>query len=263
MATSTVTFAAGLPAVAALHAAEMPQKDNLCGCFWGSIALKAAGIEDVDQDRLALAAGTTLPDGDPATFVPLGEGSRRDYTVELREASSSSTSGSAARLLARAAEELSAGALAVLSVAGPWSAETVVSLVTATSETAPATTLVANLRTGRLWGSRPHPSALLAYLLGADVAPPPPDWDVGHYVNLAAVIAGRERALVLVRDSYRSLGLDGHHLQPAEAVADALRRGDGREGGVLCFALSADFAALNGRLASDGFDLGDWDNGSR
>ncbi len=153
--------------------------------------------------------------------------------------------------------------IASVPVAGPWSPETVAALIAAASETAPATTLVANVRTGRLWGSRPHPSELLAHLQGGDVDPPPADWDVGHYVNLAAVLAGPARSLVFVRDSYRSLGLDGHHLQPAEAVAAALLRGDGREGGVLCFAPASDEAALRARLGADGFELRDWDNGSR
>jgi hypothetical protein len=94
------------------------------------------------------------------------------------------------------------------------------------------------------------------------VEPPPADWDVGHFLNLAAVVAGPARSLVLVRDSYRSLGLDGHHLQPADALANALLRGDGREGGVLCFALAMDADALRARLAADGFDLRGWDNGT-
>ena len=82
-------------------------------------------------------------------------------------------------------------------------------------------------------------------------------------MNLAAVLAGPARSLVFVCDSYRSLGVDGHHLQPAEAVAAVLLRGDGREGGVPCFASAFDEAALRARLGADGFELRDWDNGSR
>jgi hypothetical protein len=262
MATSTVTLGPGLPAVAELHAAEMPQKDNLCGCFWGAIALSASGVEGIDQDRVALEAGTSLPDGDPASFVPPGETSRQDYSVELRLAVPSSSSGSAASALAHAVERLSGDRLAAVPVAGPWDGDTVVGLIAAVAETAPATTLVANIRTGALWGSRPHPSVLLAHVQGADVEGPPPDWDVGHYVNLAATFTGPARSLVLVRDSYRSLGADGQHLQPAEAVAAALRRGDGREGGVLCFVPAADEESLRARLGAEGFDLRDWDNGT-
>jgi hypothetical protein len=96
---STVTSVPGPAALAALHSAELPQKDNLCGCFWGAIVLRAAGIERVDQDAVAVAAGTTLPDGDPTTFVPPGETSRQDYPVELRRAPRSTTVGAGAPAL--------------------------------------------------------------------------------------------------------------------------------------------------------------------
>ena len=36
----------GADAVANLHARELPQKDFLCGCFWASIVLRAAGADD-------------------------------------------------------------------------------------------------------------------------------------------------------------------------------------------------------------------------
>jgi hypothetical protein len=66
--------------------------------------------------------------------------------------------------------------------------------------------------------------------------------------------------LVGLRDTYRSLGWHGHHLQPPSAVAAALHRGDGREGGVLCVVPSAAAPALRRELSA--FDLRMWDNGS-
>ncbi len=125
-------------------------------------------------------------------------------------------------------EELSGKALAVVPVAGPWRGDTVLDLVEAAASTAPASVLVANLRSGALWGSRPPAAALLGHLAGAPVEPPPPDWDAGHFVTMVAGIRGGRRALVLVRDTYPTLGWGGYHLQPAEALA--LSRGDGREG---------------------------------
>ncbi|MGH3074650.1 MAG: DUF6885 family protein, partial [Gaiellales bacterium] len=41
--------------LAQLYAAERQQMDNLCGCFWATLALRAAGI-DADQDGVAVAA---------------------------------------------------------------------------------------------------------------------------------------------------------------------------------------------------------------
>ena len=45
---------------AQLHRVMMPQKDNLCGAFWGAIVLPAAGIEHADQDLVALESDTLL-----------------------------------------------------------------------------------------------------------------------------------------------------------------------------------------------------------
>ena len=39
--------------------------------------------------------------------------------------------------------------------------------------------------------------------------PPPADWDTGHFVELAQLLRGRRGALVLVRDSYPTLGWAG------------------------------------------------------
>lgn len=265
--TSVTTTTVGPDSVGAAFAAERQQKDNLCGCFWATIALRAAGIdvwrgEPVDQDRVALEAGSLLPEGDPAEFVPPGETPRNDYRLELPLADVPDEGGTAEPPLAAAIESLSEGALAALPVAGPWSSATLVELVRTVADASPQTTLLANLDTGRLWGSHPSPALLLAYLAGADVTGPGTDWSVGHFVNLAALVSSAERSLVLVRDTYPGLGWDGHHLQPAEALAGALERGDDKEGGVLCVAPAADSDRLRGRLESLGLELRHWDNGT-
>jgi hypothetical protein len=265
--TSAPTAATGLEAIASLHAREMPQKDSLCGCFWGSLVLRAAGAEAVgtdvlDQDRVAAEAGTVLPAAQPTPPVPPGEASRRDYRLSLPTATDPSTAGTAAPALARVIEALAAGLLTVVPVAGPWEETSVLALVEAAASTAPQTTLLANIRTGPLWAARSHPAALLDYVAGREVEPQPHEWDIGHFVNLAAAVQGPRRALVVVRDSYGSLGWEGHHLQPASALAQALARGDGREGGVLCVALADDAAVLEDRLVAEGFQTRHWDNGT-
>jgi hypothetical protein len=267
MAVTAATTATGLEAIASLHAREMPQKDTLCGCFWASLVLRAAGAEagtgePLDQDLVAARAGTLLPEADPAELVPPGEASRQDYRLPLPTAPDPSLAGTAASALARTVETLAAGRLAVVPVAGPWDERSVVALAETVASTAPRTTLLANIRTGRLWAARSHPAALLEYLSGAEADARPHEWDVGHFVNVAAAVQGPVRALVVVRDSYRSLGWDGHHLQPAGALAEALVRGDGREGGVLCVALAGEADRLADRLADDGFEIRHWDNGT-
>lgn len=267
MTSIAVSVSAGPDALAELHARELPQKDNLCGCFWGAIALRAAGIDEaegepIDQDRVALEAGTVLPEGEPTTFVPPGEAPRRDYRLPLPVAADPAAGGTSAPALAGALERLAGGRLAVVPVAAPWSGESVVELVEIVNAAAPATTLVANVRTGHFWGSRPHPASLLGQLAGREVEPRPAEWDVGHFVNLASIVRGPGGSLAVVRDSYRSLGWDGYHLQPADAFARALERDDGREGGVLCASPSTQETALRERLAGAGFDLRHWDNGT-
>jgi hypothetical protein len=123
-------------------------------------------------------------------------------------------------------------------------------------------TLVANVRTGAFWGSRPDPATVLAHLRGERVEPPPADWDVGHFVNLAALVRGPAADLVVVRDTYQELGLAGHHLQPPDRVAAALRRDDGHEGGVLAIAAAAIAGRLRDRLEREGFELRHWHNGT-
>jgi hypothetical protein len=169
------------------------------------------------------------------------------------------TAGTAAPELAAAIRRMSGGALAAVEISGPWSADT----VTAVLEIAgPAAVLIANLRTGALWGSRPDPAVVLDHLAGGDPDPPAADWDVGHFVELATLVRGPAGALVVVRDTYQELGFAGHHVQPPERVAAALRRGDGREGGVIAGCGGEAAAGLGDRLRGAGLELGGWDNGT-
>jgi hypothetical protein len=244
--------------LARLHAAERQQMDNLCGCFWASLALRAAGI-DADQEAVALEAGAILPGGDPQTHVAPGATPRNDYRVDLPMAADPETAGTAAPELAAAIRSLSGGALAAIEVARPWSGATVAALLDVAG---PAAVLIANLRTGPLWGSRPAPAVVLDHLAGADPEPPPADWDVGHFVELASLVRGPGGALVIVRDTYQELGLAGHHVQPPERVAAALRRDDGREGGVIAVCASEAAGDLRDRIRAAGLELGGWDNGT-
>jgi hypothetical protein len=259
--TGTVGIFHGPPDFAVLHERAMPQKDQLCGAFWGSLTLSAAGYV-ASQEEVALRAGTTLAEGDPAGWLPPGASPRTDYEATIPTAPDAASAGTPATGVARSIEELSGGKLAVVPVAGPWSAQTVVSLVEIAAAEAPECALIANLRTGRLWGARSPARLLLEHSLGRPVEAPPPDWDCGHFLTIAACVGGPGGALVVLRDTYPQLGWDGYHLQPAAAVAAALDRGDGQEGGVLCACEAPAAEALAGRLRQTGFWLRHWDNGS-
>ena len=246
---------------ALLHEREMPQKDQLCGAFWGALILSAAG-HAASQEEVALRAGTTLAEGDPSSWLPPGASPRTDYEATIPVSVESASAGTSATGVARSIEELSGGTLSVVPVAGPWSADAVVSLVEISAATAPECTLIANLRTGHLWGSHPPARLLLDHLLGLPVEAPAPDWDCGHFLSIVASLTGPGGVRLALRDTYAELGWGGYHLQPAGAVAAALERGDGYEGGVLCVCEASAAEAFAATLDEAGFELRHWDNGT-
>ena len=257
----SVKLVPGARGLADLHENAMPQKDQLCGPFWGALVLAAYGLP-AGQDEVALHAGTTLAEGDPTGWLPPGASPRTDYSLALPVSPDEAFAGTSASGLARSIEALSDNALRVIPIAGPWTAETVVALVEISASEVPWCTLVANLRTGHLWGSHAPARLLLDHLLGLPVEPPAPDWDCGHFLTIVATLSGQGGALVTLRDTYPELGWGGYHLQPTGAVAAALERGDGHEGGVLCVCEASAAAAFAGRLGVAGFELRHWDNGT-
>jgi hypothetical protein len=244
------------PALAAVQ-----QRDALCGPFQAARVLREAGIErwgdeELDQDLLAVRAGTLLSDLPPSESVPPGASSLLGYAHELPVVPAE-RAGTGAEELARAIEDAAQGAFRAIPLRTRWIPERVVRLVSFAPEL--GARLIANLRTGLLWGTRPPVESLLAELGGEQVEGPEPEWDVGHFVELAALVRGLAGSLVVVRDSYPTLGWDGVHLQPPRALAAALERDDGREGGVLCV-LPAEAARTVEGL---GFEVDFWDNGTR
>ncbi len=240
------------------------QKDNLCAPFVGARIIRRAGItqykgDPVDQDLVAQRSGTTLPDVE-GNWVPPAAQARRDYTRPLAR-SRPEEAGTAPGALAQAIEEISGGLLEVVPVTGDFDGTRVEHLV-AGAHTIGAS-LIANLRTGLLWGSRPEPEAVCAELLGVTQEGPPPDWDVGHFLELQLLIRGPTGSMVVVEDSYPTLGWHGRHLQPPRVVARALMRGDGRAGGVLVV-VPRGSAPPAVKLADElGLENRTWDNGSR
>ena len=230
------------------------QKDNLCGPYC------AARILGVDQDVVALAAGTALPPPGERPSVPAGARSWTQYTTTLRTASASE-SGTSPDGLVRAIRELSGGELEAVPVRGDWTADVVTEFVD--RATAAGARLIANIRTGKLWGGRASAEQVLAELRSAPAEGPAPDWDVGHFVELNLVVHVRGGSLVVVHDTYPSLGLGGYHVQPPRAIAAALLRGDGREGGILAVVPKEQSDALRTLVAEQGLKAATWDNGSR
>ena len=237
-----------------LHAAELPQKDELCGCFWATLALRLHGEESVEQDDVALLAGSAITSHGHQHVLPLGQAGRNDFRVELPLTDDDDASGTSAHGVVRAVEEITGGRLVALPVPG-LGAPALRALLRAAAEGTAPVALVANVQTGAFWGSHPTAAQLAAYLERGDLdAGPPADWSVGHFVGLLGLDEGRAGALVTVADTYPAIGLGGVHLQPVEAVASALA---GR--GVLVIA-EPDVAQRVAEAAGGAGEL--WDNGS-
>ena len=237
-----------------LHAAELPQKDELCGCFWATLALRLHGEGPVDQDDVALLAGSAITSHGHQHVLPFGQPGRNDFRVQLPVTEDDDASGTSAQGVVRAVEELAAGRLAAVPVSSPG-APALRALLHAAAEGATPVALLANVQTGAFWGSHPSAAQLAAYLERGDLdAGPAADWSVGHFVGLVGVGEGRAGALVTVADTYPAIGLGGVHLQPIEAVASALA-----ERGVIVVA-APEVARRVAEAAGGAGEL--WDNGS-
>ena len=262
-------LSAALPGLAALldaHAAELPQKDDLCGPFWGLVALRAAGVAgaaELDQEAVALAAGTVVTPPPRAMSLPPGEAGRDDYRVALPTAIPGAPAGTSAGGLARAVEQLSDGELAVQPGSGGPSCAALRLLLEELARCTVPVAAIANVHTGLLWDPAATTAQLAAYLHGGGAAAgPPARWRVGHYVALAGLVSARARCLVVVLDSFRSRGVDGVQLQPIDRVAAAIAREGMEPGGVLLTVPAAQRATARRMVLDAGLESELWDNGS-
>ncbi len=262
-----MTLLPGARALLAVHARALPQRDDLCGAFCGALALSAAGIErhgsePLDQDAVALAAGSIVSSHPDPRNLPHGETGRRDYRLPLPFVEDAAVSGTTAAGVASAIERLSGGALAAIPYSGPWTAETLGGLFDLAAALERPVTLIANLATHHLWGSHARIDRLLAHLYDGERSGPPADWDVGHFVCIVGRVRGPRGSLYGVADTYPSLGRAGVHVQPAENLAAAIERRDKPAGGVIVVATAEDAPAVRAGAGALGLSEGIWDNGT-
>lgn len=260
-----------LPGARALlerHARELPQRDDLCGAFCGALALNAAGLEqtpageELDQDSVALAAGSIVSLARDPDTLPAGETGRRDYRLAIPTIDDADISGTTAAGVAEAIGELSAGAVEAIAYAGPWTAQVLRGFFDAAAELERPVTLIANLATHHLWGGRPTASQVLSYLYDGVLDGPPPDWDVGHFACVVARTEGPGGRLYAVADTYPALGDHGVHLQPEERLAAAIARPDKPAGGMIAAVAGEDAPALRAAATALGLEERLWDNGT-
>jgi hypothetical protein len=262
-----LTLLPGSEQLLADHANELPQRDDLCGAFCAALALRAAGIRErasgpIDQDEVALAAGSVVSGVREPGTLPGSERGRRDYRLALPTVADAAASGTTAAGVVRAVEELSDGRLAAMPLAGPWPPRALDGVFEAAAGLAHPATLVANLATRHLWGGRASAAQLLAALVHGSDDGPAPDWDVGHFACIVGRVAGPGGALYAVADTYPSLGAGGVHMQPRERLSRAIERRDMPAGGVIAVVAREDAEAVRSRASELGVQESIWDNGT-
>lgn len=254
-----------LPAVAQLaegHTQAGQQLDNLCGPYWAAILLRSRGFE-ASPEQIALIAGALLPVGDSADWLPAGAGPRQNYSLALPQTPCLEDAGTSAQGLALAVAVLTGGTYCLVPVQADWSAERVLALLRLCQQQPDWQAVpLANLSTCHLWGSSLGLGSAGRYLNGGTIEPPPPDWQVGHFLILAGWLAGSQRTLIWLGDTYPIFGWQGYHLQPPENLARALNRDGAVGGGVFLFTAVQHRAAIQAQLEVLGFECAIWDNGS-
>ena len=257
----------GARSLLAAHRRGLPQRDDLCGAFCGALALQAAGIdsydgEQVDQDAVALAAGSVISARPDPRHLPQGARSRRDYRLTPPLIEDATASGTTPAGLVRAVEQISDSALAAIPLAGPWSTSALAGLFDLAGAVPRPLTIVANVATRHLWGAKATAARLLDYLLDGIQDGPPADWDVGHFVCLIGRVQGPGGTLYGVADTYPSIGSGGVHAQPADRLVLALQRPRMPPGGLIVIASAEDAAPLHDGAGTLGLREGAWDNGT-
>ncbi len=182
--------------------------------------------QPLDQDTVALAAGSVVSTQQDTGNLPHGETGERDYRLALPFVDDATVSGTTAAGVVDAIERLAGGGLAAIPFSGPWTVPTLDGLFELVAALEHPVALIANLATHHLWGGRARLDQLLGYLYEGEQSGPPPDWDVGHFVCVFGRVRGPRGTLYGIADTYPSLGSGGVHLQPGERLAAAIERRD-------------------------------------
>jgi hypothetical protein len=260
--------------LAAVHAARdaaVNQRDNLCGCFWAWVALRAFDVSDLpDEEEAARIAGCVVPTGptDPAFSLPwkgAGVTASWPYRLSLPTSADERSIGVSAHGVARAVDVLSEGRLVALPYrADRWTAPVVEELIARLIGLGSVPVLaVANVATEHFNGSTLGADSVINHILRGESLPQvEPDWRVGHFCSLAGVLRGPAAELVVIRDTYRAMGWRGYHVQTYAAVASALDRDGTGAGGVMLITTAAHADAVRGAVQDLALLNELWDNGS-
>ncbi|WP_224388241.1 hypothetical protein [Pseudonocardia sp. ICBG1293] len=217
----------GAEALLRVHAASLPQPDQLAGPFVARLLVAALSpLPAPTVAAFAHAAGTRVRAGDDASDRPPGAPADPDYLRGLPPAADDEWAGTPVAGLGRAVEEFSGESLAAVPASGEWTGGALVALLDAatTDDAAGPVGVLVELATGELGAAATSVADLDAG------ARPGPDWSAAaHVVALWGRRDGPGGPLLAVADTYPQLGSPdlgpGLHLQPADRVAAALGHG--------------------------------------
>lgn len=289
-----VSVVPGLPEVHEAYRPLRDQKDMVCGAYTLTYLLHAYGItrsgdEPVTVDRVAEAAGTALEPHNAERQASVEE-LIADGELPAERASTwfmhdyfdadlavvEDEGGTSPVGLVTACESVSGGRIEAIPV--PAVDDSTVQLdagrfdsllgATAAGELPAQVILNYNLKEtlapASLLGHKYNLVALLArwddpsYFRTMD-------WDVGHFTTIAARItrANSDERYLVIRDSYKTFGWDGYHLQPESYIRRGLVRADDhRDGGILLITPATEADDVREWLTDHNLKTGLWDNGS-
>ena len=142
-----------------LHAAELPQKDELCGCFWATLALRLHGEGPVEQDDVALLAGSVITSHGIATCCRSARPARNDFIAELPVTEDDDASGTSAHGVALRRRRAPGGRLVGAAGDRPRRAAALRALLRAAAEGTAPVVLIANVADRRVLGLAPDGGA--------------------------------------------------------------------------------------------------------
>ena len=290
-----ITIQPGFPAVHEAYRTLRDQKDMVCGAYTLAYLLHAYGITEfegelITVDEVAAAAGTALEPHNAERLDRLRQRIRDGAVPEERAETwyphdyyapslptVDDSGGTSPRGIVKACENLSTGLLSALPIPAVHEGTTQLTtdvfdqlLAGCLSDNAITAQVILNynlsqtLAPASLLGHKYNLTALFTQWNDPEYFRRL-DWDVGHFTTLAGRLtrSGSDVRYLVIRDSYKTFGWNGYHLQPENAIRDGLIRADDhRNGGLLLVVPEVDRNAVEDWLTDLGLTTGIWDNGS-
>lgn len=283
----------GFPAIHRQYRGMSDQKDMVCGAYALTYLLRAYGFTEHDGvavtvDSVAGVAGTALEAHNAEWLAAVREAVASGEVPPERaadwfphdyyehELATADVGGTSVEGLVRACEVISGGELAAIPV--PAIVDGEVQLTEDAFDTVLSVVLDGEFGAQLIGNYNLKHTLAPASLLGHKYGLPALftrwdspeyfrtlDWDVGHFTTVAARASRQESDVryLLIRDSYKTFGWNGYHLQPESYVRTGLVRiDDDRDGGVLLVVPANKRGPIEELLLDEGLRTGTWDNGS-